>query len=571
MFKHYSAKNLLGILFLFICSSFLNAQNNGNQQEDGFNIDLSDVFGGFYYTDPLSVQLASRINPIEASLDLENYVLGVNDLISIKIDGAQSLFLRGLLVNPQGDVTLPVVGPVNINGLSISESEKKIEEATAPHLKNASVTITIDSPRPVIYHVTGGVPYPGKYLTYPQSRVDQAIFSSVTSGNRDLSKSIPNSSDFLTNDNYSFRSIKIYHSDGTESEADLVKYFRTGSLKSNPFVKHGDLINIIPTNRETPKVSISGAVKADYEFEYKKGDTPSLILEFGGGFEETADTTKLFVYRRAVNGIEQIVVKPEDWDSFNLLPNDRVVAPFGDEFDASASAWVYGEVNIPGNFPVVSGATTALELLQTAGGLSPEALPAAAYLVRSGGQKNEIPNQFNADLMKRTSDQYLQGLEYLDAETRLSKNKVYIDLSDDSQLQGLKIFDGDRLYIPKDDQTIFVFGQVNNPGYFGYSGTKTVNEYITQAGGFALSADKDRIFILKAGNATWFKVGDTDLSSGDKIFIDRQPVEELNARRAYEVQKAQLKNQRTQLIMTGLTTITGLITTYLAIENFRRN
>ncbi|MEQ9091551.1 MAG: SLBB domain-containing protein [Balneola sp.] len=566
MFKHYSAKNLLGILFLFICSSFLNAQNNGNQQEDGFNIDLSDVFGGFYYTDPLSVQLASRINPIEASLDLENYVLGVNDLISIKIDGAQSLFLRGLLVNPQGDVTLPVVGPVNINGLSISESEKKIEEATAPHLKNASVTITIDSPRPVIYHVTGGVPYPGKYLTYPQSRVDQAIFSSITSGNRDLSKSIPNSSDFLTNDNYSFRSIKIYHSDGTESEADLVKYFRTGSLKSNPFVKPGDLINIIPTNRETPKVSISGAVKADYEFEYKKGDTPALILKFGGGFEEVADTSKLFVYRRSVSGIEQIVVEPNQWDTFQLLPNDRVVAPFGDEFDASASAWVYGEVNIPGNFPVESGSTTALELLQTAGGLSQEALPAAAYLVRSGGQKNEIPNQFNADLMKRTSDQYLQGLEYLDAETRLSKNKVYIDLSDNSQLQSLKIFDGDRLYIPRDDQTIFVFGQVNNPGYFGYTGTKTVNEYITQAGGFALSADKDRVFILKAGNATWFKVGETDLNSGDKIFIDRQPVEELNAKRAYDIQKQQLRNQRTQLIMTAITTITGIITTYVAVR-----
>ncbi|XWN36506.1 MAG: SLBB domain-containing protein [Balneola sp.] len=566
MFKHYSGKILLGILLLFICTSFLYAQNNGNQQEDGFNIELSDVFGGFYYTDPLSVQLASRINPIEASLDLQNYILGVNDLISIKIDGAQSLFLRGLLVNPQGDVTLPVVGPVNINGLSVPESEKKIQEATSSHLKNPSVTITIDSPRPVIYHVTGGVPYPGKYLTYPQSRVDQAIFSSITSGNRDLSKSIPNSSDFLTNDNYSFRSIKIYHSDGTESEADLVKYFRTGSLKSNPFVKDGDLINIIPTNRETPKVSISGAVKADYEFEYKKGDTPSLILKFGGGFEETADTTKLFIYRRAVDGIEQIVVESEEWDSFNLLPNDRVVAPFGDEFDASASAWVYGEVNIPGNFPIESGSTTALELLQTAGGLSTEALPAAAYLVRSGGQKNEIPNQFNADLMKRTSDQYVQGLEYLDAETRLSKNKVYIDLTDNSQLRNLRIFDGDRLYIPRDDQTIFVFGQVNNPGYFGFSNMKTVNEYITQAGGFALSADKERIFILKAGNATWFKVGETELSSGDKIFIDRQPVEELNAKRAYDIQKQQLRNQRTQLIMTAITTITGIITTYVAVR-----
>jgi hypothetical protein len=190
-------------------------------------------------------------------------------------------------------------------------------------------------------------------------------------------------------------------------------------------------------------------------------------------------------------------------------------------------------------------------------------------LVRSGGQKNEIPNQFNTNLMKRTSDQYVQGLEYLDAETQLSRNQVFIDLTDNSQLQNLKIFDGDRLYIPRDDQTIFVFGQVNNPGYLGYSNTKSVNEYIAQAGGFALSADRDRVFILKAGNATWFKVGDTELSSGDKIFVDRQPVEELNAKRAYEIQKQQLRNQRTQLIMTAITTITGIITTYVAVNNLK--
>ena len=560
------------LFFLAVISFFpylVFAQDNDNSNQDqGTSIEIGalDILGGLYFIDPMGFKLISNSVPFEGILDVKNYILGTNDLISIKIDAVKPVSLRGIVVNPQGHVIIPITGSIKVSGLTIEQAEAKIKEAVSEQIKDPEVSITIENPRPSVVHITGGVPHPGKYIIPVQSRVDQAIFASITSGDRTPSKTLKNSSEFLNSGNYSLRSIQIFHSDGTVSEADLVKYFRTGNLSSNPFIKDGDLISITPTNRETPKVSISGAVKADYEFEYKKGDTPALILSFGGGFEEVADTTKLFIYRRGVSGIEQIVVEPKEWDSFQLLPNDRVIAPFGDEFDASASAWVYGEVNIPGNFPIESGATTALELLQTAGGLSPEALPAAAYLVRSGGQKNEIPNQFNTSLMKRTSDQYVQGLEYLDAETQLSRNQVFIDLTDNSQLENLKIFDGDRLYIPRDDQTIFVFGQVNNPGYLGFSNSKTVNEYIAQAGGFALSADRDRVFILKAGNATWFKVGDTELSSGDKIFVDRQPVEELNAKRTYEIQKQQLKNQRTQLIMTAITTITGIITTYVAVR-----
>lgn len=563
------SKQLFFLLLLGLSPFLLVAQNNdASNQNQSTNFDLGaiDIFGGLYFIDPMGFKLANGAIPFEGELDTENYVLGTNDLISIKIDAITPVSLRGILVNPQGYVVIPITGSVKISGLTIQQAEAKIKAAVSEQIKDPEISITIENPRPAIIHITGGVPHPGKYIIPAQSRVDQAIFSSITSGDRNPSKVLNNSSDFLKAGNYSFRSIQIFHADGSESEADLVKYFRTGELSSNPFIKDGDLISITPLNRETPKVSISGAVKADYEFEFKQGDTPALILSFGGGFEEVADTTKLFIYRRGVTGIEQIAVESDDWNSFKLLPNDRVIAPFGNEFDASASAWIYGEVSVPGNFPIESGETTALELLQTAGGLSKEALPAAAYLVRSGGRKNEIPNQFNADLMKRTSDQYLQGLEYLDVETELSKDQVFIDLSDNEELQGIKIFDGDHLYIPRDEKTIFVFGQVNKPGYFGFSTNKSTSEYIAQAGGFALSADKDRVFILKAGNATWFNVGDTELSSGDKIFIDRKPVEDLNAKRAYDIQKAQLRNQRTQLILTAITTITGIITTYVAIR-----
>jgi protein involved in polysaccharide export with SLBB domain len=555
------------VLFAFNPASAQNQSNN--QSATGLNLNF-DIFDGSYYSDPLGIQLAARQLPYDEAIDKSTYKLGVNDLLSIRVEASKNFFIRGVMVNPAGDVIIPSIGPVNVDGLTIVEAEQKIKEESEEYVQNASVVITLESPRPIYIQVTGGVPYPGKYMIPSQSRVDQAIYSSVTDGSRDLrNASLSNSSDFLTNGNYAYRNIRIQREDGSVDYADLVSYFRLGDPEFNPQVHDGDVIVLKKTNIETPMVSISGAVKADYEFQYIKGDTPKRLLEIGGGFEEIADTSFLMVFRRTDSGAEKITVQPDNWDTFQLEPNDRVVAPFSNQKNTSASAWVYGEVEIPGNFPVYSGETTALELLNLTGGLTNNALPQAAYLMRGGGLRNEIPNKFNADLMRRTSDQLVQGLEYLEAETKLSQNKVFIDLEDENQLAGLKIFDGDRLYIPRDENTLFVFGQVNNPGYFPYTPEANAMDYVNRAGGFALSADKERVFIIKSGNATMHKPGEIELESGDRVFVDRQPVEELNSLRAYKVQQAQLRNTRTQLIMTAITTITGIITTYVAIQNIR--
>ena len=554
------------IFFILLFSTYSTAQSrDGSASQNGFNLDLSDQLGGIYYQDPLGIQLSSRLLPFEGTIDPNVYQLGPNDLISITINSAKSVFLRMLVVNPQGEVMLPLVGLVKIGGLTISEAEKHIKKVSSDSFKNHTVNLTVENPRPVIIHVAGGVPYPGKYIVPAQSRVDQAIFSSITSGNRDISKSVVNSSDFLKNHNFSFRKILIERNGNTIS-ADLIDFFRNGNFDSNPYVKTGDLIRVSKIGPETPKVSISGAVLEDIEIEFLENDTPEKLLRIGGGFEDGADQSKLYVFRKSEATVDRIEIPFDKWSTFKLEPNDRVVAAFNIDTDASASAWVYGEVEVPGNFPITSGQTTALQLLGYAGNLTNRALPKAAYLMRSGGWRNEIPNKFNADLMKRTSDQLVQGLEYFDAETQLSRNKVFIDLNDQVQLQNLQIFDGDRLYVPRDEQTVFVFGQINNPGYYPFEQDKPVNQYIRDAGGFSLSADENRIFVIKAGNATWFSPKETNLESGDRIFIDRNPVEELNALRTFEIQKQQLKNQRAQLIMTGITTITGIITTYVAIR-----
>lgn len=579
----YSATvTCLAVILILTTNLLAQSGNNGSNSSGGtFSLNYSSEIGGFYFQDLSGIQIALEGVPYENKIDRNTYILGVNDLISIEVESTQRVVLKNLLINSSGDIIIPSFGVIGLNGLTVTEAVKKLEEKLAEVYKTPSVILTVDVPRRINVHISGSVPNPGKFTLPAQSRVDLAILQSIKKidpTNQDENYELPSTflftvytSQLLQSNEYSIRNIVIYHKDGSTSKADLVRYFRTGDLASNPIVRDGDRIQIPRISRNSPTVSISGAVRYGYELDFKPNETISELLSIAEFFEENADSSQVFVFRRDGGKVDKLIIQSSNWNSFKLEPNDRVIVPELNITRLTSSAWVRGEVSYPGNYPIIAGETTLQELLEISGGMTPSALPSASYLIRAGSIKNEIPNKFNSDLMSRTSDQYYQGIEYLKQETSLSKNRVYINLRDPQELKSVILFHGDQLYIPRDEKTIFVFGQVNNPGYFPFlkSQDNNVQDYIQRAGGFALSADEERVFIIKAGNASWFKPGETDLESGDRIFVDRVPVEDLNALRNFEIQKQQVKNTRIQLIMTGITTITGIITTYVAIRNIR--
>ncbi|MEX0721067.1 MAG: polysaccharide biosynthesis/export family protein [Balneolaceae bacterium] len=567
--------NIIRVLFPFLLIVlFISPNNLVAQQESqpgtGFNFQFNSALEGYYYQDALGSIIGDQIYTSDGVVDKNTYQLGPNDLITVGIEASENIVLRALVVNPQGDIIIPMLGSVNVANQTIAEAQETINEAAKEVFRNPNSTITLERARPLTVYVSGSVPSPGKHMAPPFSRVDVAIYGSIYKVDRPSSvsnlRAANNTIDLLDAGPLSFRNILITHADGSTDIADLVAYFKAGRVDKNPVVKHGDRISIKRLSNDSPRVSISGAINEEFELEYSETDSPSLLVDIAGGYKPEADTSRLFLYRHEAGQTEKIEIAKSDWNSLKIKPNDRIVIPVNRQLNPSTSAWVYGEVEIPGNFPIQNGETTAFDLLNLSGDLTNNALPSAAYLVRAGTLENEIPNKFNADLMKRTSDQVAQGFEYLDLETRLSQNKVFIDLTDDEQLKGVSIYDGDRLYVPRNEETIFVFGQINNPGYYPFSGNpQSVYNYIDRAGGFALAANRERIFIIKAGSGTWYRPDETTLESGDRIFIDRNPYDELNAQRTYEVQRQQLKNTRIQLIMTGITTITGIITTYVAI------
>jgi len=562
---HHILLVLMGIMIATAISPMKAQQTEQDSNTEQNGVRFDQILNTFYYQDPLGMMINAEALPADGNIDTDSYILGPNDVLSIEINANNDFVLRAIPVNSQGDIVTPILGTIKVSGLTIEQAKQALQEQSDQVFRASEVELTLDRAKNITFFVSGDVDNPGKHTLPAFSRVFDAVILSLT-GTADNNSQ--DATQILSNSRYSFRNISVLHADGSTSKADLIAFLKAGYTDKNPRLRLGDRINLKTLSQRSPRVSISGSVIKPQEIEYSESDTPDLLIEIAGGLTSEADASQALIYRMQDGRVNKIEILSSQWSDFDLQPNDRVVIPKDPENRISASAQIEGEVIQPGIFPIKQGETTAYDLIQFSEGVTEEALTSAAYLERAGNIENEAPNKLNPTIIGRTSDQIQQEMEYLELESQISRDKVFIDLADTEQLKSVELFDGDRIFVPRDENTIFIFGQVNNPGYYpAGSSTSNAYDYIDRAGGFSLAANKERIFIIKAGSNTWYRPEETNLQSGDRIFVDRIPYDELNAQRTYETQRDQLKNSRIQLIMTGITTITGIITTYVAIKN----
>ena len=551
------------------------------------SFDMSGVSGSFYFLDQFGINLGMTRLSGDA-IDPATYRVGPGDLVTVVLTGNQSGTFRGLHVNPQGMLTLPNIGSVMVSNMLIAEAETAVNELVRRTFRDTQATFTVERPRQITVHITGDVPNPGSYFMPAHTRLDQAVLPAFFEKDADEIRpgtevprpdasrinirnplEMPNlSRDFILNGRFAFRSIEIRRSGDESLRGDLVSYSVGGMLQGNPELKHGDVIVVRKKQEFAPQVSVSGSVVSPFTAEFHADDTIETLLEIAGGLTFDADENRIEVHRFTMNGLQRIPVpNPSD---FPLLPNDRIVVGFDADRRNNFSARVEGEANLPGVFPIERGVTTAAELLELAGGLSPKANAGAARLTRNRASWEPQPDAFNpfaydVDRIRRGSDQLLEGFEYLELEDRLGQNFVFIDLTDPEQLSQVRIFENDVLHIPRDQQSVFVFGQVMNSGFYTFTEGVSVQEYIRRAGGFALASDPDRVFVIKAGTNAWMRPNETTLQSGDLIFVDRQPLESLTTLRENDFRQRELRNRNIQLVFSGLATVASIITAYVAI------
>ncbi|MCJ1960812.1 polysaccharide biosynthesis/export family protein [Novosphingobium mangrovi (ex Hu et al. 2023)] len=90
---------------------------------------------------PSSPEAQAAIIPPNPAPD---YLLGPGDKISINIFGQPDMSVKDIIIDPQGRVSMPLIGSVTAEGLSSDRLEQNVVTALAPdYLRNPQVTVNV--------------------------------------------------------------------------------------------------------------------------------------------------------------------------------------------------------------------------------------------------------------------------------------------------------------------------------------------------------------------------------------------------------------------------------------------
>ena len=105
----------------------------------------------------------------------QNYVLGPGDQLVIDIYGntQQSEILT---VSPDGEVTVPNVGPIQVSGLTVSAAQSRIRGKMGKFYTDSDIKVTVGQTRTIIVNVMGEVKAPGTYTLSAFSTVFNALY-----------------------------------------------------------------------------------------------------------------------------------------------------------------------------------------------------------------------------------------------------------------------------------------------------------------------------------------------------------------------------------------------------------
>lgn len=590
-------KTITTFSLIILATTQIIAQTNTNERKLNANYEYFDK----YYVDEMGLQATTDLYPLNDTIDPESYILGSYDVISIYGIGLTNFFYRNLLINSQGDVITPLAGKINLNGYTINEAEIKLNSTFKTYVNETKIYLSLDKPRDIFVSVTGqiektesiiiksGTQLSTLFHQFINPSINEKYASNESSTVSDLSRLVAVSADnneqfnsySETEENtleqvsyiYDIRNIVIKR--GVKSiTADLFAFFITGDSKYDVTLSNNDVIVFSEKNDDEPTISISGAVNKPFVTSYKNSDSFTDLIEYSRGFHVSSDTNNIIRIRNLNDTTIREIFTLNELKNQVLLPNDSYVVASNNHVSKSkGTIEVIGEVRYPGIYPITEGQSNISDILSLAGGLAKNASPKAAYIDRTKiNEDYPINTNYNYNLndIIRNYDQYIEGLTYLQIEQNiLNNNQIAVDLSNPKLLDNTYLFNNDKLIIPKDSQSIKIIGQVNNPGTYRYINEGSLNDYIKLANGLTSAADDQRIFVIKAGNRSILKPDQTQIQSGDIIFVDRVLISSYTEYAMLEINKRSNQINNRNQFLTIISILASTFTTLLTIKSLQ--
>jgi polysaccharide export outer membrane protein len=109
-----------------------------------------------------------------SSVHAESYHVGPGDVLEISVWRDEALS-RELIVPPDGVLSFPLIGDVNVDSMSVPEIREVIKKKLAEYIPDASVAVILKKINSLKVYVIGQVKNPGEFPITLEARVMQVL------------------------------------------------------------------------------------------------------------------------------------------------------------------------------------------------------------------------------------------------------------------------------------------------------------------------------------------------------------------------------------------------------------
>jgi protein involved in polysaccharide export with SLBB domain len=406
--------------------------------------------------------------PIKAPV----YCIRAGDTLNITVAGHQEWSLQ-VNVRPDGRITYPATGEINVAGLTLGELTLVLTRALGPdgrHLRDPQVFINVTGMRALVAYVLGSVKKPGA-VELPQGIGRLATVLTMAGG-------ITPQGDLAQ--------ITLYRGDGTSAIIDLEAELAGDA--EHTLIRAGDVLVIPETVARF--IGVLGATRQTGQIPLPPREQNINMLDLLvliGGISERADHNRALILREG-GEIESVAlgkVLTREIEPPILQDGDVLWVP--PEPDQEYFA-VTGAVTTAGRFECREGMTLA-DALALAGQLSEAANPERVMIIHADGEK-----------------------ETLDVLPMLH--------GEDTELALKPIQPDDIVLVPSRDKSFVVLGAVAKPGFFLWDEDTRLADALAKAGGpVERAAAMGRVVLVRraaeGGNPTVLQLDARRLLQGD--------------------------------------------------------
>lgn len=384
-----------------------------------------------------------------------NYVLAAGDRLFIDLWGdAEANY--DLQVSPDGCITVPNAGVINVGGMTIADAENRIRNTLANTISGLSdgtvnLKISLGDIRSIKVNIIGEASMPGTYTLPSLATLFNALYEA--GGVSDIG---------------SLRSIKLIRDGKQIADLDVYDYLLGGDQSVNVGLQDNDMILVQPYES---LVKVTGKVKRPRIYELKKGETAEDLLQYAGGFMGEAYKDNLTVNRKSGRMMTVHNIPAEEFAAFAMTDGDSIAV--GEVIRQYANrVTIEGAVWRPGDYELNDSLTTLKALIQKAEGVRGDALMSRTQIIR-----------VNADYTFSVESVDLQGLLNGTVPDVTLKREDLVRIPSVNSL--------------KEGFTVTVKGEVNTPQTLLYRENMTIEDAILMANGLKESASLARIEVAR--------------------------------------------------------------------------